>query len=75
MATFPPVASPAPAAPQPGVGQAATRIAMLYQLIQQMSAQFPQASQEFQQILALVRQAQAKMTANTIPSQPAAPPM
>jgi hypothetical protein len=75
MATFPPVASPAPAAPQPGVGQSAMRIAMFYQLAQQLAAQNPQIAQEINQILPLIRQMQAKLTANTIPSQPAAPPM
>jgi hypothetical protein len=51
------------------------RIAMFYQLAQQLAAQNPQIAPEINQILPLIRQMQAKLTANTIPSQPAAPPM
>jgi hypothetical protein len=50
------------------------RLAMLAQIIQGLSAQFPQADQGFKTMMDGLRQVQASISAQTVPQQNAAPP-
>jgi hypothetical protein len=83
-ATFPPSVTPqgsggAPqgGAPSPGGAQGgspAIKLAMLGQLIQGLSQQFPQAQQGIKMMLDGLRQVQASASSQASPAQPAAPP-
>lgn len=87
MATFPPSIVPpggggaAPAAPggaAPGAPGAAgspmLKLAMLAQVIQGLSAQFPAADQGIKMMMDGLRQVQASVSAQSVPQQSAAPP-
>ena len=89
MATFPPTVSPQGASAQPGGapggappqggapgggGSPAIKLAMLGQLIQGLAQQFPQGQQGIKMMLDGLRQVQASASAQSGPSQPAAPP-
>jgi hypothetical protein len=85
MATFPPTISPQGASAQPGGapggppggggGQTpAIKLAMLGQLIQGLSQQFPQGQQGIKMMLDGLRMIQASASAQSGPQQPAAPP-
>lgn len=84
MATFPPTVSPqgtgaaSDGAPAPqqgqGGGSPAIKLAMLGQLIQGLSQQFPQAQQGITMMLNGLRMIQASASGQSTPAQPAAPP-
>ena len=80
MATFPPMVSPqGSGAPQDGGaqqggGSPAIKLAMLGQLIQGLSQQFPQAQQGITMMLNGLRMIQASASGQSTPPQPSAPP-
>ena len=85
MATFPPTVSPqgtgaasdgapAPQQGQGGGGSPAIKLAMLGQLIQGLSQQFPQAQQGITMMLNGLRMIQASASGQSTPAQPTAPP-
>jgi hypothetical protein len=51
------------------------RLAMLGQIIQGLSAQFPAADQGFKMMLDGLRQVQASIASQSVPQQNAAPPL
>ena len=85
MATFPPMVSPqgtgaasdgapSPSPSQGGGGSPAIKLAMLGQLIQGLSQQFPQAQQGITMMLNGLRMIQASASGQSTPPQPSAPP-
>jgi len=84
MATFPPSVTPPSPSPEgggsPSAGQgqggggAAIKLAMLGQLIQGLSAQFPQAQQGIKMMMDGLRQIQSSLAAGSAQQQPPTPP-
>ncbi len=76
MATFPPsIVPPGNAAPSPAGAPPMIKLAMLAQVIQGLSKDFPGADQGIKMMLEGLRQVQASASAQSVPQQNAAPPM